>query len=464
VVVESLVELAQAFRAALVSFEPEMHSGEDCAAVVEELALVEKVSEATRVGAALRVKECGIHRDRGFADVSDWMARATGSTAGSAKAALDTAAALESQPEAKAAVDTGELSFAQARELVKTEAAVPGSTAGLLDVAKSESFRTLKERARDKRLRAIDPDELHARQHAAMYHRTWITALGNVAYAGELPPELGVPFRNRLEAETDRLWLKAYQDAKQEHDAIQQDIAGSDGTGSGRGGLGDANELRRSALAAQAFVRMMENGGGKGKANRADMVIVCDLQAYRRGHAHKGEPCHIIGGGPIPVSLAKDLGRDAFLKAVLHSGTELHTIAHFGRRYPAVLRTALDLGAPPDFNGNVCAAPGCDRCYHLQNDHIDPIANGGLTSYANNQPLCPPDHRIKTERDRKAGLLRKKKHRGPDPKTGRPKPGRPGPGSVVTPSDVSGTTPTLPSPTSTSSRACDFPNRSLKTE
>jgi hypothetical protein len=162
---------------------------------------------------------------------------------------------------------------------------------------------------------------------------------------------------------------------------------------------------------------MMENGGGKGKANRADMVIVCDLRAYRRGHAHEGEPCHIVGGGPIPVSLAKELGRDAFLKAVLHDGTEIHTIAHFGRKYPAVLRTALDLGAPPDFNGNVCAAPGCDRCYHLQLDHIDPVANGGLTSYANNQMLCPPDHRVKTEQDRKAGLLRPRKPRGrgPDP-------------------------------------------------
>jgi 5-methylcytosine-specific restriction endonuclease McrA len=79
-----------------------------------------------------------------------------------------------------------------------------------------------------------------------------------------------------------------------------------------------------------------------------------------------------------------------------------------------VLRTALELGGPPDFNGNVCAAPGCDRRYHLQRDHIDPVANDGPTSYANNQMLCPPDHRIKTEHDRKAGLLRRKKPRAPD--------------------------------------------------
>ena len=421
---ESLVALVRVVRAALVSFDPGVYSGEDCAVLVEELAAVEKVSAAARVRATARAGECGAYRERGSSDLADWVARATGSTAGSAKAALETAAALESQPEAKAALEAGELSFAQARELVKTEAAVPGSTAGLLEVAKSESFRTLREKARDRRVRAIDPEELHTLQHAAMYHRHWTTALGNIAYAGELPPEFGIPFVNQLDAETDRLWLKAHQGSKDA--AGQQDLTGS-AAGSApdtgddiRLGIGGADsgasaEVRRSALAALAFVRMMENGGGKGKANRADLVVVCDLRAYRRGHAHDGEPCHIIGGGPIPVSLAKELGRDAFLKAVLHSGTDIHTIAHFGRRYPAVLRTALDLGAAPEFNGNVCAAPGCDRQYHLQRDHIDPVANGGLTSYFNNQLLCPPDHRMKTERDRKAGLLHGHKPRGPDP-------------------------------------------------
>ena len=404
---QSLVESVDVLFAALVSFQPEVYSGEDCAVVVEKLAALEKISAVALARAAARAGECGAHRERGFADVADWMARARGSTAGSEQAALDTLAALESQPEAKAALEAGELSFAQARELVRTEGEVPGSVAGLLEVAKSESFRSLKEKARDRRVRAIDPEKLHARQHAAMSHRMWINALGNVAYAGELPPEMGIPFKNVLDAETDRLWLKAYQDGKR-HD-------GARGDGSDR-----AKELSRAALAAKTFARMIVNGGGKGKTDRADMVIVCDLRAYRRGHAHEGEACHIIGGGPIAVSLAKELGRDAFLKAVLHTGTELHTIAHFGRRFPAVLQTALDLGAPPAFNGNVCAAPGCDRCYHLQRDHIDPVANDGLTSYLNNQWLCPPDHRVKTERDRKAGLLSCKKPRGLDPKRAGP--------------------------------------------
>jgi hypothetical protein len=404
VVGEDLVELLRVLRAALVGFQPEAFSGEQCAFLVEELATTEKACAAARVRAAARAGACGVHKNRGFADVSDWLARASGTTAGSAKAALDTAAALESQPEAKAALEAGELSLAQARELVRTEAECPGSAADLLGVARQNSLKTLKEQARDRRVQAIDPEELHAMQHAAKQARHWRTRLGNVAITVELPPEFGVPIVNRLDAETDRLWQEYRREVnRQDHNS--GDELFDDGSAT-------VVAPRRSTVAADAFVRMFESGG-KGKAHQADLVIVCDLRAYRRGYAEAGELCHIIGGGPIPVSLALELGRDAFLKAVLHDGVDIHTIAHFGRRYPAVLRTALRLGAPPKFEGPICSEPGCDRRYHIERDHIDPCANGGKTSYANLGTPCWPHHRIKTERDRKAGLLRGKP-RGPD--------------------------------------------------
>src|ERR671918_2460976 len=95
---EDLVQSVRVLRGALVGFQPEAFSGQDCAVLVEELATLEKVCAAARVRAAARAGSCGVHKERGFADVSDWMARASGSTAGSAKAALDTAAALDSQP------------------------------------------------------------------------------------------------------------------------------------------------------------------------------------------------------------------------------------------------------------------------------------------------------------------------------------------------------------------------------
>jgi hypothetical protein len=133
------------------------------------------------------------------------------------------------------------------------------------------------------------------------------------------------------------------------------------------------------------------------------VVIVCDLLAWRRGHTLQGEVCHIIGGGPIPVHVARDWADDAFVKAVLHDGTNIHTIHHFGRHIPAVLRTAIDLGPVPQFTGAECAH--CGSRWNLQNDHIDPVNNDGPTEYSNLQPLCWADHQRKTEDDRRKGLL-----------------------------------------------------------
>ena len=64
---------------------------------------------------------------------------------------------------------------------------------------------------------------------------------------------------------------------------------------------------------------------------------------------------------------------------MLHDGVNIRTVAHFGRRRPVELDTALGLGAPPDFDGVICAALGCDRKYGLQWDHVDPVADDEMS-------------------------------------------------------------------------------------
>ena len=95
---------------------------------------------------------------------------------------------------------------------------------------------------------------------------------------------------------------------------------------------------------------------------------------------------------------------DAFLKVAFHDGVEIQKIKHFGRHIRAELRTALELGPPPGFDGKRCAC-GCGKRHKIQNDHIDPVANGGPTCFANLQGLVPKEHVEKTRRDRAAGLL-----------------------------------------------------------
>ena len=371
----SVVSAARVLRQALGGFEAGLYSGQDCAAVVEELACTEKACAAARARAAVRAAGCGAHKDKGSAEPADWLARASGSSSAEARSAMETARAVEDMPHTRAAMGEGELSLGQAHEIARTEAECPGSEAEMVELAKRESLKTLKEQARKRRHQAIDPDKLHDAQQKARRFRHWRDDLGMVAFAGALPPEVGIPLVNRLDAEADRLRRRARSEGRSEP---------------------------REAHAADALVKLL-SGTGTGKASSADLVVVCDLAAYRRGHAHPGEPCHILGGGPVPVSLVRELSGDAFLKAVLHDGVRIDTVAHLGRHLKAELRTALELGAPPDFDGVSCLQ--CDRRYGLQWDHVDPRANRGPTSYDNLQPLCWPHHQEKTERDRKAGLL-----------------------------------------------------------
>ena len=141
------------------------------------------------------------------------------------------------------------------------------------------------------------------------------------------------------------------------------------------------------------------------RAARADVVYVCDLNAAARGHTEGDELCHVIGSGPVPVSVVRDAAVGAFVKVAVRDGKKLDTITHFGRSIPAELRTALALGDPERLDGAVCSEEGRDRRYGLEWDHVDPVAHGGATSYENIEARCGPDHWAKTERDRKAGLL-----------------------------------------------------------
>lgn len=369
---------AHTFRRALREVDVTALAVESCVSLVEVLASVEKTAAALRARAAARVAVMGSRKIHSETDAAEWMARAMGSSTGAAKSLLETAAALEGCPVTRSAVAEGTLSMEQAREITRCESDCPGTEAELASFAREHSLRGLKEEVRRRRLAAIDPSELHARQQQARTFRHWRDELGMVCVSGKLTPAVGVALLHRLEAEADRVFRGAV--AK------------------------DRRELPHGYFAGVAFERILR-GEAKGGRGRTDLVVVCDLNAWRRGHGHPGEPVHIVGGGPIPVELARQLAEDAFVKGVLHDGVNIHHVWHAGRYKKAELRTALELGAAPGFDGVACVELGCDRRYGLEWDHVDPVANGGPTTFENLDPYCRPEHRDKTEADRAAGLL-----------------------------------------------------------
>jgi hypothetical protein len=365
---------AEALRQVLALFDPELATGADCALVAEELARTEKACAGARAWSAARAIRTSQHRARGFADGADWAANRMGSAVGVARAELEAAAAMKNLAATQAAVAAGEVSLAQAAQVARAEAAVAGSEEALLDLARRSGLGPVREEARRIVLGATDPKETAKRHHRARSFRHWRDDDGMVRMAGALAPEVGIGLMNRIDAEANRLRRAAGAD----REAFE-------------------------AHAADALVRMLD-GTGTQRSSRTDVNVVIDLSAYRRGHAHPGEACHIVGGGPVTVDWVRQVMADAFVKAVLHDGVRIRNVAHFGRHMKAELRTALELGAPPRFDGVKCSAPGCERRYGLEWDHVDPVAHDGPTSYDNLQGLCKPHHWEKTERDRQAGL------------------------------------------------------------
>jgi hypothetical protein len=366
--VPSFLVLADELRVSLAGLEPGVLSPRECAGAAERLAATRKACEMAEARLVARAAGSGIHRELGFADAGDWLATVRGSTTGEARRVLETVSTVAASPETRDALVAGEVSLAQAHVIVATEAEVPGSEGELVALARQGSLGVVRDRARKRRVEALTPEELYATQRARRECTHWRDELGMVCGRFALTPDVGVPFVNRLDADTDRARREAHR-------------AGGDES--------------RAAYAADALVRLVA-GSGKGRSHRADVVYVYDVT---------GQVAHIVGGGPVPVAVVRAVAADAFVKVVFHDGVEITKVAHLGRHIAAELRTALELGPPPDFDGVTCAEPGCDRRYGLEWDHVDPVAHGGITSRENLKPLCWPHHRDKTERDRAAGLL-----------------------------------------------------------
>ena len=295
------------------------------------LAAVNKANGAAIARAAARVAACSPHRAEGYTDPDDWTSRQTGTSPRDAKRNRETTKKLKDMPETEDALRKGQISPEQAEEIVNTEEAAPGSEQEMLGAAKRKSLAELRDRGRDRRQRAADPEELAARQRKARSFRHWLDELGMTCFSGKLTPEVGVPFISRLEAETKRLAKEAQ--------------AADPG----------AEREPWECVAADAFAKIV-NGEGKGSATTADVSFVVDLNAYRRGHAEGDEACHIIGGSRVTVEMVRQwiADYDPFIKAVIHDGVEIKFVKHFGRHMSAELRTALHLGTPPLLHGAVC--------------------------------------------------------------------------------------------------------------
>ena len=128
-----LRELCVQLRGVLGSSDPALSPGDVCADIAEDLAATEKAVAAARLRYAVRAVECGEHRKRGLRGSGRVGVTSQGPRLVKRALISTTTAALDECPATKDAVDAGELSLAQAAEVVR----VPGCEAELLGFART---------------------------------------------------------------------------------------------------------------------------------------------------------------------------------------------------------------------------------------------------------------------------------------------------------------------------------------
>ena len=305
------------------------------------------------------------------------VASITGTSLGKAKDTVATGKVMDGSGELGDALQFGEVSLEQATEIAKAEASAPGSAQELVEVAKKESFHSLKDKALKTKLEAEQHRDLRNRQRNARSARRYGDHMVMINIHLAFEPHVGSPIVNRAEAEASRL----YQRAKKE---------------------GRAEPFERHL--ADAYAALM-SGSGKGHSKRPELVVVVSHEVAKRGwkDVKKGEICKIPGVGPVAPEVAKEIAQDAFLNGVFYDGVDLRHYKRWSKHIPIEIAIALELGEPPGFDGIRCV--DCGNRFRTEFDHVEPRAAHGPTSNGNVDPRCWTCHQGKTARDRKNGKL-----------------------------------------------------------
>lgn len=370
----ALAEHLDGLEKVLADLEPDLMSVDCAQEFITEFSRGEKLCASGRTLVARVVRDAKA------------LAKAAGITEAEAAQSLAASHTAADQPDFDDALRGGGLSADQANAVAKGASANPDKLSDLLDSAKNKSVGELRDEARTVALKAKDPDDLARRQRSARGLRTWTDDLGMACGSYRLTPEVGARVKSILERQAKRLYDRAKRCGTPDHYPAYLADALTELVTTGRSGAPSSTPT----------------------SGRADVVIDISYEALMRGVALQGECCEVRGMGPIPVWRARQILEDnAFLKAVFTRGTDVSLCEHFGTKPKAEVKTALE------WRFRACV--DCGSRFHLEDDHVNPRANRGPTSYSNLRPRCWPCHVKKTEQDRRDGLL------GKDPPSGRRK-------------------------------------------
>ena len=340
------------------------------------------------------------HGDGGASVLRDQV----GKSRSQARRSLGAAEALDEMPGLRGAVDSGEVSLANAERLAdaarRTAPEAVDSAADLMAMAKEmPPDRFAREAGAWTQRHQSDhghQDYLNKRRHR--YLKTWKQQDGMVRLDGLLDPETGTRICNRLQDAAEELRRQDQKSARRgaaaaasEGPAADDAPVASEGPASSRGdtdaggssggeGARSWDQLRADALDLLTSGAADDKGhGGAGGRPKAEVIVVADIGTLT-GDDPAGR-CEIPGTGPVPPAVLQRIACDAQLTGLLFSnGKPLH--------HGATVRTATTA----QWRMLIARDRGCIGCGaepgQCQAHHITPYAQTRRTDIENLVLVC----------------------------------------------------------------------------
>ena len=396
IVLKELKAHTRAVRKLAGGFEPGLYSGTDAASIYQAAAELETAAEAIKAMAAGRVDETRLHERSGHRSAGELLADRSGEPASQAISCIEADRAAKRHPAISEGLRQGDLSVAQAKKVASGADRDPTQAQRLVEEAKGSTFKDLERSCDDvKRNSCSQDDEIarYERIRRSRYLRTWADQDGAGRLDARLTPDALAVVKGAIEDLLPRVEEDARRDGRTEPrqalaaDALvamaKRTVPGTSPDGATVAGGTHETEENRSPRAG-------DNPQGHHKVM---LRIRVDLQALLRGHAEKGEICHIPGVGPVPVALAREVLGEALLQVVIEHGSDVTTCVTESRHIASAVRIALEERDP------TCRAPGCNATEDLEFHHFrTDFADGGPTSMDNLARICPHHHRLVTNK------------------------------------------------------------------
>ncbi len=330
---------------------------------------VERLVSGAKTILAARVEASGSWKRAGARSAADHLARLGGTSTNVARRGLSNSKELSDLPDVAEVLRAGGLSNEQVDAIVPAAAANPSASGRLIRLAGTTNVSELRaECLRTKVAADPDPDATHDRIRKNRYLRTRTDAEGAWKLSARGTAEDGARFEHALAPFIDAMFTPGRDEQQHEpREAYSFD-----------------------ALMALANQESVADSDTKSKPKMRFLALLqLPYELFMTGAIAGEEMCEIVGIGPVPVRVARDLLGESILKLVITKGVDVANVVHLGRGPTMAQRIALLWTKPK------CANEACSSMF-VQIDHREPWADTHHTTLRELDPLCPHDHDLKT--------------------------------------------------------------------